>query len=146
MTTTSSSHCIFTEGRITLPNGYRDRTVNAFTPSQEGEPAFTVSRDVLNDGEVLSGYIDRQLNLMTQHFKGWKTQAREAIWLGNNVLEGESLQASYLRDGQRIWQQQAVFAVDSVQILVFTLSKTAAPSATDESRFNALLGSFTFNQ
>ncbi|WP_240350379.1 DUF1795 domain-containing protein [Pectobacterium brasiliense] len=40
MTTTSSSHCIFTEGRITLPDSYRDRTVNAFTPSQEGEPAL----------------------------------------------------------------------------------------------------------
>ncbi|KHN55407.1 DcrB-related protein [Pectobacterium fontis] len=146
MTTHSSARCIFTEGSITLPDGYRDRTVNAFTPSQEGEPAFTVSRDVMNDGEVLSGYIDRQLNLMSQHFKSWKTQAREAIWLGNNVLEGERLQASYLRDGQRIWQQQAVFAVDSVQILVFTLSKTAALSAADESRFNALLGSFTFNQ
>ncbi|AOR62963.1 DcrB-related protein [Pectobacterium wasabiae] len=146
MTTPSASYCRFTEGCITLPDGYQDRTLNAFTPSQEGEPAFTISRDRLNDGETVDAYIDRQLALMTQHFKGWKTQTRDVIWLGDRLLEGERLQASYLRDGQRIWQQQAVFAFADAQILVFTLSKTATPSAADESRFNALLGSFTFNQ
>ncbi|ACX86199.1 DUF1795 domain-containing protein [Pectobacterium parmentieri] len=146
MTTPSASYCRFTEGGITLPDGYQDRTLNAFTPCQEGEPALTISRDRLNDGEALGDYIDRQLALMTQHLKGWKTQSRDAIWLGDRLLEGERIQASYLRDGQRLWQQQAVFALANAQILVFTLSKTTTLSTADGSRFNALLGSFTFNQ
>ncbi|WKV51672.1 DUF1795 domain-containing protein [Dickeya fangzhongdai] len=146
LTTQSPAHCVFTEGCITLPNGYTDRTVNAFVPGKEGDAAITVTRDTLNDGESLNDYIDRQLALMSQHLKGWKTQQREAIWLGQQVLKGEGVQASYLRDGQRIWQQQAVFALDSAHILVFTLSKTAVLSDVDVSRFNVLLGSFTFNQ
>ncbi|BES86833.1 hypothetical protein PEC302107_30620 [Pectobacterium araliae] len=145
MATNSSACCIFTEGRITLPDGYRDRTVNALVPEKEGEPAFTVARDSLEAGESRSDYIERQLTLMSQHLKGWKTLARDAIWLGSHLLEGETISASYLREGRRMWQQQAVFALDNAQILVFTLSKTAPLSATDASQLNALLGSFTFN-
>ncbi|MFJ1502446.1 DcrB-related protein, partial [Erwinia amylovora] len=42
---------------------------------------------------------------------------------------GESVSASYLRDGQRIWQHQAVFALAGGRVLVFTLAQTRALSA-----------------
>ena len=39
----SESHavCLFTEGRITLPDQYQDRTVNVFTLAGENAPHLT---------------------------------------------------------------------------------------------------------
>ena len=59
----SESHavCLFTEGRITLPDQYQDG---------ENAPAFNISRDTLSNGEALPDYIDRQTALMNKHLKG----------------------------------------------------------------------------
>ncbi|MEJ1268280.1 DcrB-related protein [Pantoea ananatis] len=92
--------CVFTEGHITLPDHYQDRTVNVFTLPGENTPAFNISRDSMNDDETLSGYIDRQLTLMQKHLKGWKQTKRVPAVLGNNLLQGECVHASYLRDLQ----------------------------------------------
>ncbi len=78
----SQATCLFTEGKVTLPDQYQDRTVNVFTLSGENAPAFNISRDTLSAGEVLQDYIDRQLALMDKHLKGWKLSLREATVLG----------------------------------------------------------------
>lgn len=137
--------CVFTEGRITLPDHYQDRTVNVFTLPGENTPAFNISRDSLNDAETLSAYIDRQLTLMQKHLKGWKQTERVPAVLGNNLLQGECVHASYLRDGKRIFQQQAVFNTSENHVLVFTMTCTAILTAGNNQQFQALLASFSFN-
>ncbi len=137
--------CVFTEGHITLPDHYQDRTVNVFTLPGENTPAFNISRDSMNDDETLSGYIDRQLTLMQKHLKGWKQTKRVTAVLGNNLLQGECVHASYLRDGKRVFQQQAVFNTSANHILVFTVSCTAILTDGDSQQFHALLASFSFN-
>lgn len=137
--------CIFTEGRITLPDHYQDRTVNVFTVPAENSPAFNISRDSMNDDETLSAYIDRQLTLMQKHLKGWKQTERASVVPGNNLLQGECVHASYLRDGKRIWQQQAVFNTAENHILVFTMTCTALLTDADSQQFHSLLASFSFN-
>lgn len=143
----SESHatCLFTEGRITLPDQYQDRTVNVFTLSGENAPAFNISRDTLTDGEALQGYIDRQLALMDKHLKGWKLSLREAAVLGEDAVHGECLHASYLRDNQRVFQQQAVFNTAAQHILVFTMTRMGKIRDMDSQCFQALLASFRFN-
>lgn len=143
----SESHvtCLFTEGQITLPDQYQDRTVNVFTLSGENAPAFNISRDTLSDGEALPDYIDRQLTLMDKHLKGWKLSLREAAVLGKDVVHGECIHASYLRDNQRVFQQQAVFNLAVNHILVFTMTRVEKIRDTDSQRFQALLASFRFN-
>ena len=61
------------------------------------------------------------------------------------IFPGEIVHASYLRDGKRIWQQQAVFNVDSDNILVFTMTCTRAPGDADSALFGDLLRSFCFH-
>lgn len=141
----SQATCRFTEGSITLPDHYQDRTVNVFTLSGENTPAFNISRDILNDGETLSAYIDKQLALLKKHLKGWKEQLREAAVLGDNLLQGECVHASYLRDGRRTFQQQAVFNTAENHILVFTMTSTATLTDADSQVFNTLLNSFRFD-
>jgi len=135
--------CLFTEGKVTLPAGYQDRTVNVITPAQQGAAALNISRDSLNENESLAAYIDRQLALLAQHLKGWKQAAREPAELGDKHLVGECVHASYLRDGKRVWQQQAVFNTQENHILVFTITKAAALDAADIQLFGQLLASFT---
>lgn len=137
--------CLFTEGWITLPDQYQDRTVNVFAPSEENRPAFNISRDTLNEGETLAKYIDRQLALMDNHLKGWKISQREATVLGENLISGECIHASYLRDKRRLFQQQAVFNTTDSHILVFTMSHTEKLSNRDSQLFQTLLASFQFH-
>lgn len=141
----SSPLCLFTEGRVAMPEGYADRTVNAFIPPGDG-PAFTLARDVLKEGELLSAYIDRQLATLEQNLKKWVTGARSDVQAGEGLLIGECIDASYLRGGQRVWQQQAVFALDGGAVLVFTMSKTDPLDDADNARMAALLGSFRFHE
>ncbi|MDU3899406.1 MAG: DUF1795 domain-containing protein [Enterobacter sp.] len=140
-----SSQCLFNEGMIAFPEGYQDRTVNVFAPPAADAPAFNISRDALNPGEALAAYIDRQLALMAKHIKGWKQGERSTATLGDSLLQGETVHASYLRDGKRIWQQQAVFNVDGDKILVFTMTCTRAPCDADVVLFGDLLRSFRFH-
>ncbi|MBF2789761.1 MULTISPECIES: DcrB-related protein [Enterobacter] len=140
------SQCLFSEGLLSFPQGYQDRTVNVFAPPAADAPAFNISRDALNAGESLAAYIDRQLSLMEKHIKGWKQGERRDATLGDGLLQGETVHASYLRDGKRIWQQQAVFNVENDKTLVFTMSCTRALGDADSALFGELLRSFRFHQ
>lgn len=138
----SYQRCVFTEGQLDLPPGYEDRTLNVFKPLDPAGPVINVSRDALNEGEALAAYIDRQLAQLAKLLKGWKEESRQPVMLGQQALAGESITASYLRDGKRIYQQQAVFALDDSLVLVITQSKTAALDNGDRTAFSALLQSY----
>lgn len=140
----SATVSLFTEGQVSLPDGYIDRTVTVFTP-QGNAPAFNISRDVLQNGEMLADYIDRQVRLMEKHLKGWKKDDRLPAVLGNDLLKGECVHASYLQEGKRIWQQQAVFSLKDGKILVFTMSSLTKLTREDSVTFETLLQSFRFH-
>lgn len=137
-----SQSSLFNEGQVTLPEGYQDRSVNIFTQPGADVPAFNISRDTLNADENLSDYINRQLVLMEKHLKGWKQSERHTVVLGDNLLQGENVHASYLRDGKRICQQQAVFNTHDAHILVFTMTSATTLTDRDGDLFLSLLGSF----
>ncbi|MEQ4454252.1 DUF1795 domain-containing protein [Kosakonia sacchari] len=137
-----ASVCQFSEGLVTLPEGYQDRTVNAFVAPAAGAPSFNITRDVLKPDETLAAYIDRQIALMEKHLKGWKQIERIAVMLGENLLQGERVHASYLREGKRISQQQAVFITGDAHILVFTMSSAVNLTDADNRLFEDLLRSF----
>jgi len=132
----------FSEGQVRLPEGYLDRTVNVFTSRNTQVPSFNIARDTLDQGENLTAYTDRQLTLMQKHLKGWKQSERSAVMLGDNLLQGESVHATFLREGKRIWQQQAVFNTQGAHILVFTMSSAEKLTERDRSLFDDLLRSF----
>lgn len=138
--TLSPHDCLFTEGVLTLPAGYQDRTVNVFTAP--GQPALSLSRDRLEAGESLTDYIARQLALMALHLKGWKEVIRGTAVLGDNLFRGEFAEASYLRGGKRASQRQAVFALPDGRVLVFTVSAEGPLTGAHREVLNDLLRSF----
>ncbi|CCP03948.1 hypothetical protein BN439_2911 [Erwinia amylovora Ea644] len=136
------SRCTFTEGSVTLPEGYSDRTVNLLLARDDAYPSLNISRDTLQPGETVADYITRQLDTLSASLKGWVLKARAAAQLGEAQQPGESVSASYLRDGQRIWQHQAVFALAGGRVLVFTLAQTRRLSPQDEALLQQVLASY----
>ncbi|QKJ85174.1 DUF1795 domain-containing protein [Paramixta manurensis] len=137
---------LLNEGKVILPNGYVDRTAHVFTPVVPGAGAINITRDVLNVGDTPAAYIERQLALLTQHLKSWQLQQRAPVWLGDRLIEGERLQASFERDGVQIYQQQAIFGLGENRLLAFSMMQSSAPGEQDIAAFNQLLQSFTFHQ
>lgn len=136
------SRCTFTEGSVTLPEGYSDRTVNVLLAGDDASPSLNISRDTLRPGEAAADYITRQLETLSGSLKGWVLKGREAAVLGGERLPGECVSASYLRDGQRIWQRQAVFTPGEGRVLVFTLAQPRRLSPQDEALLQRVLASY----
>ncbi|SMB36404.1 conserved hypothetical protein [Serratia proteamaculans] len=136
------SRCAFTEGSVMLPEGYSDRTVNVLLAGDELSPSLNISRDVLQPDESLADYITRQLNTLSHSLKGWVLKGREPMTLGNSRLAGESVHASYLREGKRIWQRQAVFTLTEGRVLVFTLAQPRKLAPQDEFLLQQVLDSY----
>lgn len=136
------SRCAFTEGSVSLPDGYSDRTVNVLLAGDDHAPSLNISRDALQADESLADYITRQLDTLSHALKGWVLKSREPAVLGSGALPGEEVHASYLRDGKRFWQRQAVFALPEGPVLVFTLAHSRKLTAQDESLLQQVLTSF----
>lgn len=136
------SRCTFTEGSVTLPEGYSDRTVNVLLAGDDASPSLNISRDTLRPDETPADYITRQLETLSGSLKGWVLKGREAAQLGEERLPGECVSASYLRDGQRIWQRQAVFTPGEGRVLVFTLAQPRKLSSRDDALLQGVLASY----
>ncbi|CAI0690815.1 Uncharacterized conserved protein [Serratia entomophila] len=136
------SRCAFSEGSVALPEGYADRTVNVLLAGDEVSPSINISRDALQPAEALDGYVSRQLEALGQGLKGWAFKSREPAALGGGLLAGEWVRASYLRDGKRIWQNQAVFALADGRVLVFTLAMARKLTPHDDALLQQVLNSY----
>ncbi|CAI1829312.1 Uncharacterized conserved protein [Serratia marcescens] len=136
------SRCAFSEGSVALPDGYSDRTVNVLLAGDDFSPSLNISRDVLQSDEALADYITRQLEELSQGLKGWVLKNREPAALGQTQLQGECVHASYLRDGKRVWQRQAVFALQEGRVLVFTLAHTRKLLPQDDILLQQVLDSY----
>ncbi|MGP1063982.1 DcrB-related protein [Serratia sp. CY56810] len=136
------SRCAFSEGSVSLPDGYSDRTVNVLLPGDDFSPSLNISRDALLPDEALADYIARQLEALSQGLKGWVLKNREPAVLGKTQLQGECVHASYLRDGKRVWQRQAVFALQEGRVLVFTMAHTRKLLPQDDALLQQVLDSY----
>lgn len=61
--------CRFSEGMITLPQGYCERTLNTLTDTQSTLPSITISRDKLGDHNNPEEYILSQLAILQKQMK-----------------------------------------------------------------------------
>ncbi len=111
------------EGSICLPAGFEDRTANLFVPNDpQRQPNLSIARDRLSDGETLSTYIDRQLQLLAARLPGHVLVQRRAEQLGQGsaALAGESIEAHYKNGRQTIRQRQAAFLIAPQRALILT--------------------------
>ncbi|MBC8947162.1 DUF1795 domain-containing protein [Xenorhabdus nematophila] len=137
------SRCQFTEGSITLPEGYQEQTVNIIIAPNV--PALNISRDQLNEGEDLADYIIRQKTLLKNGLRDWQFLEEQPTILGDNLLQGHLLLSRYRpKKGQQVYQCQAVFLRDEKKVLIFTLSSQQAFTESQRQWLDDCLKSFQF--
>ncbi|PHM42254.1 DcrB-related protein [Xenorhabdus szentirmaii] len=135
--------CLFSEGSITLPEGYQEQTVNIIIAPNV--PALNISRDQINDGEDLAGYLTRQKTLLKNGLKDWQLLEEHPATLGDNLLQGHLLLSRYRpKKGQQVYQCQAVFLRDEKKVLIFTLSSQQAFTDSQRQWLDDCLKSFQF--
>lgn len=111
------------EGRLTLPVGFQDRSVNMFIPGNVVPAPFslTIARDTTLPGEALPDYVDRQVGLIAAKLRKYKRQSTRDVWLGaQSPLPGLQIDAHYQSDGRTIYQRQSAFLIAADRALVFS--------------------------
>ncbi|MHC3774386.1 DcrB-related protein [Pantoea agglomerans] len=135
--------CRFTEGKITLPQGYCERTLNTLAGTRSTLPPITISRDKLGDHNNPEEYILSQLAILQKQMKDWQQEVHQPVVLGNNLTTGIMITYDFLRpDNLRLYQKQAVFTLNMDDLLIFSLSKASPISAADLQIFSDTLESF----
>jgi len=135
--------CRFTEGTITLPEGYCERTLNTLADTRSVLPPITISRDKLGDHNNPEEYILSQLAILQKQMKDWQQEAHQPVVLGDNLTTGIMISYDFLRpDNLRLYQKQALFTLNMEDILIFSLSKASPITATDLQLFSDTLKSF----
>lgn len=111
------------EGRISLPSGFQDRSVNMFIPGNVVPAPFslTIARDTTQPGEALADYVDRQVGLIAAKLRKYKRQCTRDVQLGSQApIVGLQVDAHYQSDSRTIYQRQAAFLIDAERALVFS--------------------------
>lgn len=135
--------CRFTEGMITLPQGYCERTLNTLAGTRSTLPPITISRDKLGDHNNPEEYILSQLAILQKQMKDWQQEVHQPVVLGNNLTTGIMITYDFLRpDNLRLYQKQAVFTLNMDDLLIFSLSKASPITAADLQIFSDTLESF----
>lgn len=133
------------EGRITLPQGFEDRSVNMFIlgSSIPAPLSITLSRDNTLPGEELNTYFERQIKLISAKHKGYTVLGRSAAVLSQaHPLSGLQVDAYYFNDRQAFFQRQAAFEVQPGRVLVFSTTRSGEFSAQQNTDWLTLLNSF----
>ncbi|HEX7933483.1 MAG TPA: DUF1795 domain-containing protein [Paraburkholderia sp.] len=118
---------LFDEGRITLPDGYTDRTVNIFVrePLAEGLANIQLARDTIGHDETLDAYVDRQIGLLKRKIKGLAVKSREPVVLACCKIPGIEIETHYHSNGKSVYQRQCAIVLVNRKALVFTVTNTA---------------------
>jgi hypothetical protein len=137
----------FTEGSITLPAGYEDRTNNLLVPANTQTQAnLSIARDTMKPGETLPAYIDRQIASLKSQLPGHKVIARKPVLLGagDTAPAGERIDATYRNGRHLIHQRQAAFAFDGAagRVLIFSASSLTAFDAEQDAQWTEWLASY----
>ncbi|WP_339495160.1 MULTISPECIES: DUF1795 domain-containing protein [unclassified Pseudomonas] len=133
------------EGRINLPQGFEDRSVNMFIlgSSIPAPLSITLSRDNTLPGEELNTYFERQIKLISAKYKGYTVLGRSAAVLSQaHPLPGLQVDAYYFNDRQAFFQRQAAFEVQPGRVLVFSTTRPGEFSAQQNTDWLTLLNSF----
>lgn len=133
------------EGRITLPDGFEDRTVNMFVTGAYGPTplSITISRDTTQPGEALGAYLERQLKLIASKLHGYTLLEKKVVELSRmQPLQGVQIEASHQVDGRPMYQRQAAFLVAPNRVLVFSTSSQKDFTSGQREDWAALLERF----
>lgn len=134
------------EGAISIPQGWRDHTVNAFAlhdPDRKNEASFVISREIVAN-RTLSEYLDQQLAQAAKKMNRYRLLGRRETQVGaKEAVEVEYAWSS--PEGIGIFQRQTVL-IHGSQFLVFTWSAREKDREQMEPLWAGVMQSIQLNQ
>jgi hypothetical protein len=132
------------EGSFHIPDQAQDRSVNMLVLNHgPGGLTLVVTRDQLQAGEQLEGFLRRQLRTLSSQVKGFKQQDLETLSVGPAALTALRIATSFKQNNATVHQLQTAFLLGGDAVLVLTLSSSSPLTAEQNAYAQALLDSFT---
>lgn len=132
------------EGMFHVPDTAQDRSVNLLVLNHgPGGLTLVVTRDRLQEGEALDGFLGRQLRTLASQVKGFRQQESTALRAGAAELPAARVATSFRQNNASIHQLQTAILLGDGAVLVLTLS-CASPLTSEQTDYaRRLLDSFT---
>lgn len=132
------------EGSFHIPEQAQDRSVNMLVLNHgPGGLTLVVTRDRLQEGEGLDGFLARQLRTLASQVKGFRQQDAVALAVGPAQLPALRVATSFKQNQASIHQLQTAIVLGGDAVLVMTLSCSSPLNAEQMAYAQQLLDSFT---
>jgi hypothetical protein len=134
------------EGQLTIPQDWKDETVNVLTTSTDGTPAFSlaITRDDLPQGTAFSDYAKQEVEKISSSLPEFKLIEEQDTYRidGHAAHRLEYLWKS--TEGQL--HQMVAFTSKQQRVIVFTASAPDALTEPQKKQVTQMLMSFRFRQ
>jgi hypothetical protein len=132
------------EGSFRIPDQAQDRSVNMLVLNHgPGGLTLVATRDQLQEGEQLEGFLTRQLRTLASQVKQFRQQAPEAVAVGTAQLPALRIATSFKQNNASVHQLQTAIHLGGKAVLVLTLTCAAPLTAEQAAYAQQLLDSFT---
>jgi len=132
------------EGSFRIPQHVEDRSVNMLVLNHgPGGLTLVVTRDRLQEGEQLEGFISRQLRTLASQVKQFRQQDPAVLTVSPAQLPAIRVATSFKQNNASIHQLQTVVMLQGGAVLAFTLSCSSPLTAEQTAYAQELLDSFT---
>jgi len=131
------------EGSFRIPDQAQDRSVNMLLLNHgPGGLTLVVTRDRLQEGEQLDGFLVRQLRTLASQVKQFRQQEPVSLSVGSAQLPALRIASSFKQNNATVHQLQTAILTGGA-VLVLTLT-CAAPLTAEQTEYaQQLLDSFT---
>ena len=136
------------EGDLTLPKGWEDKTINAFTfplGSKQPSASFAITRDQLKTEITLAAYVDKQLVTLAKSCPRFELVRRDDVSLDG--IPAVQMEFTW-RTPERllVCQEQTIVLLPAGIVLTFTATAPKDKFSIHAAAFGSLVESFRFRR
>lgn len=131
------------EGSFVIPDQAQDRSVNMLVLNHgPGGLTLVVTRDQLQAGEELPGFLTRQLRTLSSQVKNFRQHEPETLAVGTAQLQALRVGTSFKQNSATVHQLQTAVLLGANAVLVLTLTCASPLTAEQAAYGQQLLDSF----
>jgi len=132
------------EGSFRIPDQAQDRSVNMLLLNHgPGGLTLVVTRDRLQEGEQLDGFLTRQMRTLASQVKQFRQQEAVPSTVGSARLPALRVATSFKQNNATVHQLQTAIVTGGGAVLVLTLTSAAPLTAEQSDYAQQMLDSFT---
>lgn len=119
------------EGNFNIPDGLTDKTVNMLMTPDGQQVSYTMTRDKLQEGELLPNFITRQLKELSRQVSKFSELERLETPFANSPQSAWDIKSFFKQNGREFHQRQVIVLLPDER-QVFIVTGTAFNAWTDQ--------------